>query len=462
MTTRRQFLTSSLATGAATMMPVTMTQMGMASAQGASYRALVCLFFYGALDNFDTIIPYNQSAYNEWATVRDPLLETYTDAAVAGTRERDNLLELTPVNAGDLGGNAYGLAPQMPELARIFNAGDASIVGGVGPLIRATTRQDIDDDIAQLPPKLFSHNDQQSLWQTSSPEGARSGWGGRIADAIYGGTRTIYSTISASSNPTFLVGDLQRSLEIRSPNVSPVAGTGEKYLGSTELAGLLRDHYAQLGIDHSNLFSRDYAAAQAGGVVSANQLSELMGGTTEGESVEIDGNKLSEQFAIVAKMISLRGALGVDKQVFFVSMGGFDTHSDQAGRLPFLQSGFDAAIGSFYDWLVASGISSNVTTFTASDFGRTFKPNASGTDHGWAGHHFVIGGGVNGGRIFGDLVLPVDGRPLDYGRGRLIPSMSVDLYGAEMAKWLGVSEASLPTVFPNYSNFDPNALPLFA
>lgn len=464
MTTRRELLRNGLAFGGAAALPGFLPGLGamaQTSAGANDYKALVCVFLFGAMDSFDTVVPFDRPSYNEWSTTRGQLLRTYDAAGIGATRARSGLRALEARNARSLGGRQFALVPQMGEVADLFAEGNAAIVGGVGPLLAPTSKRDVDTGRAQLPPRLFSHNDQQSLWQTSDIEGAQSGWGGRMADALLSANRSSFTTVSARGAQTFLTGANQSGIELASTRLDPVAGTSGSYLGNRTVGRLLEEHLSEAGAGSSNLFARDYRDAQASGVATTNRLSGLLNGTTDGEDVALGANPLAAQLAVVAKLISLRQALGVRRQVFMVSLGGFDTHAEQAMDLPGLQRTISSSVNSFYRWTERSGLADNVTTFTASDFGRTLQPNDSGTDHGWGSHHMVVGGAVRGGQVLGEMAPSVLGHDQDIGRGRLIPSVSIEQYGGAMGRWLGVSENGLRDVFPRYGRFDQQALGLF-
>ena len=458
---RRRFLGTALACGAGAGLPLSLGAMPALAQPGGGYRALVCVFLYGGMDSFDGLIPYDRPSYDAWRAIRQPLLDRYAEAGVQATRRRGALSRLFPTHG--TGGRDHALAPQLSPLADLFNAGRLAVVANVGPLEQPTTKAMVDAGTAALPPRLLSHNDQQSLWQTSAPEGARSGWGGRAADALKdlsGKTGSPYWTISTQSSPSFLAGRDSRPPEVGSLTLPETRGTREEEFGSRAVGALLRKHLSRPD-DARNLLHRDYAGVQGPSIEIAGELSGLLGSTTQGEVVAQAGGSLATQLATVAKLISLRGQLGASQQVFLCGLGGFDTHKNQAETLPGLQEDIAGAMRAFYDWTVSAGLSQQVTTFTASDFGRTLSPNFDGTDHGWGGHHFVMGGAVRGGRIVGAVPEAALGHGQDFDRGRLIPTISLEQYGAPLAAWLGVPAGEMSAVFPNAGRFDQGAVDLF-
>ncbi|MEM9234730.1 MAG: DUF1501 domain-containing protein, partial [Pseudomonadota bacterium] len=234
--------------------------------------------------------------------------------------------------------------------------------------------------------------------------------------------------------------------------IVPFGLNGDSYFsGEPEM---IVEHFRQSGAASSNLFVRDMSNMLRQSIDTTDELSSILAAATAGNSVRIEGNSLAESLGLVADIIQQNSMLGASRQVFFVSTGGFDTHSDLSTTLPFLQAGYADAIRNFDDAMVSIGLGNAVTTFTASDFGRRLIPNSSGTDHGWGGHHFVVGGAVRGRRIFGDLPEPVEGHDQDRGKGILIPNVSVEQYASPMGKWFGLNDGELANVFPNYGNFD--------
>ena len=456
MSTRRDILRGAAAFGGAGLVSAALPGFS-ALAQGAGgYKALVCVFLAGGMDGHDTLVPRDAASYDEWAGARAPLLDLYARRGDR-TRERGRLRALGP--AAD--GRAFGLVPQMSRMADLYGAGRMAVIGNVGPLVAPATAEDAKQRRVPLPPRLMSHNDQQSVWQSLSPEGASSGWGGRMVDVI-ASARSPYAAVSVSGNPVFLASRTSAPLFVGTGEVREVyANSYDWAYGSSEVPDALRAHFTASAAGLDNHLASDYQNAQRASVGTINELAALARETTAGEGVAVAGNDLSAQLATVAKLISLRGELGVSRQVFFVQMGGFDTHKTQAQDLPGLQQALSDAVARFYDWTEAAGVAGAVTTFTASDFGRTLTANLDGTDHGWGNHHFAVGGAVRGGRIVGEVPPSVEGHGQDFGRGRLVPTLATAQYAAGLGRWFGLSDGQLRDVLPGLGRFDADAVRLF-
>ena len=457
MFSRRSFLRGSAATfGAAGLAPL-----ASLAADNTGYKALVCLFLFGGCDTQDMLIGYDQPSYDRWAEARRSILDRFPGGAEEGARARANLLALDPLNAASLNGRQAALPPEMAGIKSLFDRGAAAFVPNVGPLVEPTTRQAVEDGFARLPSRLQSHNDQQSTWQAFSVEGAGQGWGGQVLDAF--NQTSPYTAISVSGQTVFLSGADTRQLQLSSSgSIRRAFGTDRRVYNSDDATERLRAFYRS-GADHlEHPMMRDLVRAQAKAIDDTETLSTLMEEASLGEQIIVDGNRLSTQLATVADLISARSALDVNRQIFFVGMGGFDTHNDHAGRMPGLWSTISEAVSSFYNGLEAAGLGDQVTLFTASDFGRTLSANASGTDHGWGGHQLVVGGSVRGGMIHGALPSLDPGHDQEYrDRGALIPQTSIDQYASELGRWFGLGESELNTVFPNRSRFDLGGLQLF-
>ena len=452
---RRKFLaagSAALAAGLGGLGPALMSL----PARGATtdgYRALVCVFLFGGMDNHDTVIPYDSASYNGWAGIRSSLVN-----AQGGSRSRDNLLPLSPLE-DTFGGRQFALPPEMPGLSGLFQSGNAALVGNVGPLLRPTDAASFNADSVPLPSRLFSHNDQQATWMSGAPEGARFGWAGLFGD--------LMRQAGANGDGTFAaITTGGADLLITGRETTPYQVVGED--GAVEtfllqevdggLQSLLTTHLRAERYAGDNLLGRDLAA-RIRGSFDANLRYNQAALSTGGSGVTFPASELGVQLGAVASAIAARDALGVSRQVFTVGMGGFDTHSAQARDLPALQRQLDEAIVAFHSAMQAMGLGNDVALFTASDFGRTLAINGDGTDHGWGGHQFVVGGGVRGQRIFGGLPPAELGHSRDAGSGRLIPDVSVEQFAAPLGRWFGLGNEEIAAVFPNLTAFDgPPAL----
>ena len=443
---RRAFLkrSSMLAmAGSAAPWALSLAAMGEASAATATdYKALVCVFLYGGNDYGNTLIPYDSARYALYQGMRPTL--AYTQASLAAT-------VLNP-NVALPGGLQYAIAPELAPLLPIFNAGKMGVMLNVGTLVQPTTKA-LYASGTQLPPRLFSHNDQQSVWQSSSPEGATSGWGGRMGDLFESGNgNAVFTCINVASNAVYLSGKTATQYQV-SPS-GPVALNGVKnpLFGSAACSAALQ---SLVTAPSANLFENEYTRVSARSLSAGSTLSAaLAAGPTIDTPFPTPGtNALADQLKLVARMISTADTVSAKRQVFFVSMGGFDTHDGLATIHPGLLTSVAQALSAFYAATVELGVANQVTTFTASDFGRTLTAN-DGSDHGWGSMHFMLGGAVNGGRYYGTPPVVANGGPDDVGQGRLLPSTSVDQYAATMGKWLGISDTDLLTVLPNLGNWN--------
>jgi uncharacterized protein (DUF1501 family) len=444
--TRRGFLRSACAAVGMTSLAATafdLRRIAAAAPLAGDYRALVCLFLYGGNDSDNTVVPRG-SDYAGYAAARGQLALPHSA-----------LLPISPLG-GD--GRLWGLHPRLSALQQLFDAQRLAIVGNVGPLVAPVRRADYLAGSAALPPQLFSHSDQTVHWQTSLPDQpVTSGWGGRIADLVraLNDNPQLSMSMSLAGNNTFQVGE-----SVTQYQVSPDGSIG---LGWYSDGG---DWHHPPSIAIRKLLQRSYGNLFEGGYRDVFQRAldqdRLLASALEAAPplrTTFPDSYLGRQLRMIARLIALRDVLGLRRQVFFCAADGYDTHEGQvdgaaaAGAHADLLAELDSALAAFWAATVELGVESEVTTFTASDFGRTWVPNGDGTDHGWGAHHFVLGGGVAGGRFYGDMpVLAVDG-PDDAGDGRWIPSTSVDQYAATLALWFGVAPSDLPLVLPNLGRF---------
>jgi len=422
------------------------------AAQVSDYKALVGVFLLGGMDNHDTVIPYDQSAYDRYAQIRSSLLSQYTN----NSRARANLLALSPSNSANFLGRSFALPPELSGIHGLFQQGQAAIVGNVGPLLQTTTRQGFELETAKLPARLFSHNDQQATWMSSSPEGARYGWGGFFADALLSNnTSPEFSAITSGGNELFLTGQhaipYQVGLGGRAQAFTALENLQDQQ-STTQQIQLLQAHLRGDSNHYSHLIAKDMANKMTASFDSNVRFNQSLTNAPT-ISTTFPTNELGQQLQAVAKTISIRNELQAKRQVFLVGLGGFDTHSRQAQALPMLHKNLDIAVTAFQQAMMELGLHDKVTLFTMSDFGRALSINGDGTDHGWGGHQFVIGGAVNGGQIYGDLPIADFNHDQDAGNGRLIPTTSVEQFAAPLGHWFGLSDSELQTALPNLSNF---------
>jgi len=445
---RRAFLQRSAAlglVGGATPFVMNLAAIGEAAAATASdYKALVCIFLFGGNDYANTVTPYDQASYNLYSSLR---------GAIGHTRDSLGATILNPT-VPLAGARQYALAPALAPLVPLFDAGKLAVALNVGTLIQPTSKTNYVNRSVPLPPKLFSHNDQQSFWQASNPEGATSGWGGRIGDLFQSGNGTSTLTcINASGNAVYLSGRSAVQYGVTANGPVPLLNNAPAVFGSAVAASTLR---GLMTTPRAHLLENEHARVAKRSLDTQAQVSSALAAASALSTQFPAGNSLADQLRIVARLISVSQELGAKRQVFFVSLGGFDNHDSILTTHPTLLARTGAAMRAFYDATAELGVADKVTSFTASDFGRTLTSNANGSDHGWGGMHFVMGGAVRGRAFYGAPPVVANNGPDDVGQGRLLPALSVDQYAATLASWFGVGGGDLTTVLPNLANYNPS------
>jgi len=418
-------------------------------AAGEDYRALVCIFLFGGNDANNMVIPTSAAEYLQYATGRTPALALPSAS-------------LLPISVSNTPGRTFALHPAMTGFQGLFNAGKAAVVANVGPLRAPTTRAQYQARGVPIPPDLFSHSDQQAQWQSSISDGApRSGWGGRLGDILKtaNGTNSSSTLISVSGNNLFQVGTT-----ISSFKVSPGNTLGfDFYKGAAATDSTSKGVNELLALPTASLFEGAWKDVIQRAIANQQILSSALAAAPPFTTV-FPNTGLGAQMQMIARLVSVRQALGLKRQVFFASIGGFDTHGDeQLGRQAELLGEVSSAMTALYNASVELDCADLVTSFTASDFNRTFPSNGKGSDHAWGSHHLVAGGAVRGGRMVGSFPTLVRGGPDDTGnQGLWIPSTSVDQYGASLARWFGAGTAEIATAFPNLARFPAADLGLLA
>jgi uncharacterized protein (DUF1501 family) len=436
--TRRDLLAGGVGLAAAGLAPGTaFTQMIGSSAPFGDYRALVCVFLLGGNDSFNMLVPRSAAEFGAYARSRQNL-------ALAQTA----LLPITPLNQD---GSEYGLHPAMPGIRDLFETERAAFVANLGPLFGPTTKTQYLDREATLPPQLFSHNDQQDQWHSlRSGSSNRSGWAGRIADVLQTSVtnQRLATNISLQGTSLFQSGDR---------TISYVMGT----FGPLPFTAFRRDRAYQselrrafenlVGANYDSMYERTFAEIQRRALRDTEQLTDALSAVSIG--TPFPGSPLGQQLRTVARLIAVRDRFQMERQIFFVATGGFDSHDDQQKNQPALLGNVSACLSAFYAATVELGMATSVTTFTQSDFGRTLSSNGDGTDHAWGGNQIVLGGAVRGRTVYGTYpTLDLDG-PDDVGGGRLRPTTSADQYAATLARWFGIADGDLDHVAPNLANF---------
>jgi len=453
---RRDFLRNSIATGlggAALYSALGNLRLVEAAARAYGparfddYKALVCVFLFGGNDSLNMLVPRDDAHYAQYAQARATL-----------ALPQAGLLPLTALDGGGASDGAlYGLQActgegdeiGMAGLQGLFNGGRAAALGNVGTLVRPVSKADYANHAVELPPQLFSHNDQQQYWQVSrSDDGRNLGWAGRISDLLHDANPDAFIPMSVSLNFESI---LQRAAN---GGQYVIGNDGPRYFSRFEWDGDSRRAFLALMAPNQqpHLFGRSYANAFRRARENADAVGTALDASSDLQTV-FPASDLAAQLRMVARMIKVRQVLGLKRQVFFVSMGGFDHHDRLLSEQPALLARLSQALTAFHAATVELGVADRVTAFTASDFGRTLSSNGDGSDHGWGGHHFVVGDAVRGGRFFGRMPALVNGGDDDAGWGQIIPTTAVDQYAATLARWFGVADADLDLIFPNLRNF---------
>ncbi len=395
------------------------------------YKALVCIYLFGGNDCNNTIVPLDTIRYTQYQTLRASL-------TLAPSRLTSPIL--------DAGGNQYGMHQSLAPVNTLFNSGRVAVVLNTGQLERPLTRAQYQQGVL-APSNLFSHSDQTLQAQTATSNSTIGGWGGRLLDVF--GVNDTLGAVSVSSPAAFLqsgggapnVIPPGASLNLSGLNIYPPAAATARRNAVN----------AMLALDGGHPLRTAANGAFADGLQLADTLNNS--GTVSNLTTVFPGTGLGNQMREVVKLIRLRSQIGPGRQVFFCSMGGFDTHTSQDGNHTALLAELANALSAFYNATVEAGVSSQVTAFTQSEFGRTIQPNGTGTDHAWGGHQFIVGGGVRGG-IYGQMPEFALGGPDDSGnRGAWIPKISTSQFGATLGKWFGATPGELAVAFPNLSQF---------
>jgi uncharacterized protein (DUF1501 family) len=437
--------------------------MGAMSAQTSSaadtsgpYKALVCLFMNGGNDSHNWVVPTDPTGYAEYAAARRELAWPTSS--------------LLPINTeGQAAGRTFGMPADLQPLRKWYESGHAAVVANVGPLTRPITREEFLAG-TDLPSKLFSHNDQASTWQSLAPEGARSGWGGRMGDVLMSANAyPVFTAVSAVGGAVFLTGSsvTQYQVGLSGPVVVPSL-SGSSIFGSSGAPAALQRTLASVG---TTSLQSEYTRVMKRGIDTSMVMQSALAGVSvpaipttpivlgAGGTITLNNDGLARQLRVVAQMAGAAQGLGMRRQVFLVSMGGFDSHANQMRDQPSQMARVAQSIDYFLSAISSMGLLENITLFTASDFGRTLLSNGAGSDHGWGSHHFVAGGAVRGRKIYGRFPDTAIGSSDDIGSGRLLPTSSVTQFAAPMGRWLGLSANEVSSVLPGLSNFDANALP---
>ncbi len=441
--------------GSAAPWALNLAAMAEASAANASdYKALVCVFLYGGNDYANTLVPYDSANYAAYNQLRPTL--AYNRNALAGTVLRPQRASLDRNGAP----HDYALAPELAKLVPLFEAGKMGVLLNVGTLIQPTTKQQYQGRAVPLPPKLFSHNDQQSLWQSSAPEGASSGWGGRMGDLFESGNgNATFTCVNVSGNAVYLSGKTAVQYQVSPGGAATINALARPLFGSSACSDVLRTLITQ---PRMQLLEAEYNRVTSRAITANGALGAALAGARPLATPFPAANTLADQLKMVARMIAAAPSLGARRQVFFVSLNGFDNHDGLLTDHPRLLTSVGDALSAFYDATAELGVADAVTAFTASDFGRTLSGNNDGSDHGWGSMHFMLGGAVKGNAFYGTAPVVASDGPDDVGQGRLLPTTSVDQYAATLGRWLGIADGDLLRLLPNLANFSQRDLGFMA
>ncbi len=440
------------------------------------YKALVCLFMFGGNDSHNWIYPFDAGSYSAYSSGRGGVYDSVINptglALAAGG---------SPILASRIiDGRQFTSAPGLAPLRTLYETGKAAVLANVGPLVRPTTKAQYQGGAWDLPPKLFSHNDQQSIWQASAPEGARYGWAGRMGDLLSAvNAQPVFTCVSATGNTVMLTGQDVVQYQVSTNGSVSMSGITGTPLNSTTGAAQVLAALQDTGV---TAFQAEYAriakrARETDAVFKSSILANSSSfdpkvalpttaylNPPNGHPATLDADNLAQQLRIVAQIISKNTAIGAKRQVFMVSIGGFDTHDNHNREQSILMQRVSGCIDYFTNAIGALGLANNVVLFTASDFGRTLVSNGKGSDHGWGSTHFIVGGdgnssgAVKGRDVYGSMAPAGLGHDLDVGSGRLLPTTSVNQYAATLGKWFGLSDTELSLVLPDLSNFSETNL----
>lgn len=443
---RRDFLRLSLRATATAGVATGLGRLGMMNALAQSvdgYRALVCVFLFGGNDSNNMIVPLASSDFNQYAAARSGLALPHGALLPVATRT---------------GSIAYGLHPQLNELSKLFQQGHLGVVANVGMLARPLTREDVRSGSAVLPANLYSHADQQMQWQSAMASGySSSGWAGRAADAMQGvNSGTLPMTVSVAGGSLLLNGKTSRPATV-------IPGQSFEFDGSdaTKPWANARDAALQQILTFDSGFSLVQEANAR--LKEGSRINALLNGAIQSVrplATAFPTTDLGQQMKQVAQLIQIRNELGMRRQIFFCSLGGWDTHAGQLTAQERLFDELSTALAAFFNATVEMNVSNSVTTFTESEFGRTLQSSSgAGTDHAWGSHQIIIGNAVKGGEVYGRFPELAAGGPDDAGsRGTWIPTTALDQYGATLAAWFGLNSSDMAAAFPNLVNFSRSNL----
>jgi uncharacterized protein (DUF1501 family) len=452
--TRRELIRNSCCTAAALGMSASFSRFGLVNALAqaqSNYQALVCIFLFGGNDANNMLIPYDTAGYANYFKYRG-------DATNGGLGLAQSALLPIAAKTAQNGQTAFGLHTNLPEVQNLFSTGKLAFLANVGPLTEPVTRAQYQANSLPVPANLFSHADQQNQWQTLQLDGFyKTGWAGRLADNVVSlnGTSMYPPVTSVAGSAIFCTGQQTQPYAIIPGTTPGLTGFDTSASAAARLQALQQLLTFDTGVSLIQSASSITSNSLADSKVLSTALATLKPLNTVFPATGIGG-----QLKQVAQLMAVRSALSLNRQVFFCSLGGFDTHSNQIATQQTLFSQLSPAMNAFYNATVELNLAQQVTTFTMSDFSRTYQPASDGgSDHAWGSVQMIMGGAVAGGDIYGTLPVFTPGGPNDVGsNGRWIPTTAIDQYGATLATWFGVPATALPGIFPNLANFTTQKL----
>lgn len=441
---RRQFLKRSLFSAA------TLTQtaslglnlglsqavLAQSSTRFTDYKALVCVFLYGGNDSFNMLIPRADSDYQIYQNVRQNLAYGQQNLRAIDPRTEQPIL--------------LGMPDSMADIHQLFGDDKIAVVANAGPLVQPVTKLEIAQNESLLPPQLFSHNDQQNLWQMAMPKNRNpTGWAGRMADLIMDTNTELPINLSIDGTNLFQTGTLGQGFSLNATGPESFEALDPDFAWNQ----LRISAFENILQDADHILERQYRKLIHSASTNNGLIASALENVPDNQASYPQQNPLAAQLNMVSRLVSAQQTLGQQRQIFYVGLGGWDTHDSQASLHPQLLNRLGSALRAFQQDIETKGLGENVTTFTLSDFGRTLTSNGDGTDHGWGGHQLVLGGAVKGGDIYGQMPSLALGSSDDLNDGRMIPTLSVEQYAATLMKWFGLSESELDAVLPGLSRF---------